>query len=102
MDKFNPEKIRLVSIANKLFEDGREGKSITLRYETRTGDSLTATFVVADDQVSDDALVSVARDWLHKTCKGIACATENWALNYAQLKDAERPHNNSAVTFSAH
>jgi hypothetical protein len=95
MDKFNAEMIHLVSIADKQLADGRGGKAITLRYESHTGDSLTAAFVVAEDQVRDEALVSVARDWLHKTCRDIAHATENWALNYAQLREAEGRHNNS-------
>jgi hypothetical protein len=89
--KIDAEKIRLVSIIDEQLSEGQEGKTVTLRYQTHGGDSLTATFVVGQYQVRDESLVSVARDWLHKTCRDIARATEGWALDGAQLKAAEHP-----------
>jgi hypothetical protein len=89
--KIDAEKIRLVSIVDEQLSDGQEGKTVTLRYQSRGGDSLTATFVVGPYQVRDEALVSIARDWLHKTCRDIALATEGWTLDDAQLKAAEHP-----------
>jgi len=92
--QIDDEMIRLVSITDEQLSEGQEGKTVTLRYESRAGASLTATFVVGQYQVRDEALVSVARDWLHKTCRDIAHATESWVLDDAQLKATEHPRKN--------
>ena len=91
MVHIDAEMIHLVSIADEQLSEGQEGKTVTLRYQSHGGDSLTATFVVGEYQVRDEALVSVARDWLHRTCKDIARATEGWAMDDTQLKAADHP-----------
>lgn len=91
MAPIDAEMISLVSITDEQLVGGQEGKTITLRYHSHGGDSLTATFVVGENQVRDEALVSVARDWLHRTCRDIARATEGWAMDDAQLRTADHP-----------
>ena len=83
--------IKLVQITTEMLPNGRPCKAVVLRYENRGGDSLSATYVVEENQVRDEALVSVAKNWCHRTYRDIASATEGWEMNEAQLKDAEHP-----------
>jgi hypothetical protein len=91
MNTIDQNNIRLIKIEEDRHRDQPSSKNITFRYEHH-GDSLTATFVVGENQVRDEMLVSVARDWLHKTCKDIAHATEGWAMDDDQLKAADHPY----------
>lgn len=89
MADIDQNRIQLIEIAESTL-NGLKVKTVTFRYENRA-DSVTLSYVFGEREVRDDALVSVARDWIHKTCKDIAHATEDWEMDDAKLKAAAHP-----------